>query len=148
MLERAWEMKSAIRKWLNLEANKGRYGMLHLKDEEWTQVDTLLQILAPFSQLTTAIGTTLDVSVHEMFRLYNWLFEQLEDAGKEWKSKARRVKYAEELVHAIEAAREKLSEYYGKTDGDTGTFYNLASILNPTNKLTLYKVCHWVALHF
>lgn len=133
-------MKSAIRKWLNLDANKGRYGMLHLKDEEWAQVDSLLQILAPFSQLTAAIGTTLDVSVHEMFRLYNWLFEQLESAERKWKSQARRVKYADELVQAISSAREKLSEYYGKTEGETGTFYNLASVLNPTNKLTLYKV--------
>ncbi|KAL2005531.1 hypothetical protein VTN00DRAFT_2742 [Thermoascus crustaceus] len=139
MLERAWEMKSAIRKWLNLDANKTRYGMLHLKDEEWVQVDSLLQILAPFSQLTTAIGTTLDISVHEMFRLYNWLFDQLESAEKKWKGQARSMKYAYELVQAIAAACEKLSEYYGKTEGDTGTFYNLASILNPTNKLTLYK---------
>jgi hypothetical protein len=148
MLERALEMKITIRKWLNLDTNRRRYSMLCLRDEEWAQVDSLLQILAPFSELTTAIGTTLDVSVHEMFRLYNWLFEQLESAERKWKGQTRRVKYAEELVYAIAAARENLSEYYGRTDGDTEAFYSLASILNPTNKLTLYKVCTWLVRLF
>jgi hypothetical protein len=74
-----------------------------------------------------------------MFQLYNWLFEQLEKVGDIWRAKAHRSKHAEELVQAINAARVKLAEYYGKTDGDTGTFYNLATILNPSTKLSLYE---------
>jgi hypothetical protein len=140
MLERAWEMKTAIRKWLNLSMNKQRYMVLQLKEEEWDLVDDLLKILQPFSRITTAIGTTLEASVHQMFQLYNWLFEQLESAQRIWKAKARHSKYAEELVQAIQAACEKLAEYYGKTEGDTGTFYNLAAILNPSTKLSLYEV--------
>ena len=63
MLERAWEMKVAIRKWLNLDVNKRRYAVLVMKDEEWGLVDDLLKILQPFSRITTAIGTTLDVQL-------------------------------------------------------------------------------------
>jgi len=147
MLERAWEMKAAIRKWLNLDVNRRRYAVLVMKDEEWGLVDDLLKILQPFSLITTAIGTTLDVSIHQIFQLYNWLFEQLEVAKETWKTKARNSKYADELLRAIEAAHNKLAEYYGKTDGDSGTFYNLAAILNPSTKLSLYEVSIFVLLY-
>ena len=147
MLERAWEMKAAIRKWLNLDVNRRRYAVLVMKDEEWGLVDDLLKILQPFSLITTAIGTTLDVSIHQIFQLYNWLFEQLEVAKETWKTKARNSKYADELLRAIEAAHNKLAEYYGKTDGDSGTFYNLGAILNPSTKLSLYEVSIFVRLY-
>ena len=147
MLERAWEMKAAIRKWLNLDVNRRRYAVLVMKDEEWGLVDDLLKILQPFSLITTAIGTTLDVSIHQIFQLYNWLFEQLEAAKETWKTKARNSKYADELLRAIEAAHNKLAEYYGKTDGDSGTFYNLDAILNPSTKLSLYEVSIFVLLY-
>jgi hypothetical protein len=147
MLERAWEMKAAIRKWLNLDVNRRRYAVLVMKDEEWGLVDDLLKILQPFSLFTTAIGTTLDVSIHQIFQLYNWLFEQLEAAKETWKTKARNSKYADELLRAIEAAHNKLAEYYGKTDGDSGTFYNLGAILNPSTKLSLYEVSIFVLLY-
>jgi hypothetical protein len=48
MLERAWEMKIAIHKWINLDMNRYRYSVLQLKEEEWTLVDDLLNILQPF----------------------------------------------------------------------------------------------------
>lgn len=140
MLERAWEMKAAIGKWVNLDVHKRRYAILALKEPEWEQVDDLLQILQPFSRITTAIGNTLAPSIHQMFQLYNWLFEQLESAEETWKTKACHSPYADELVQALQAAREKLAEYYGKTEGDTGTFYNLAAVLDPSTKLSLYEV--------
>jgi hypothetical protein len=102
-----------------------------MKDEEWGLVDDLLKILQPLSRITTVIGTTLDVSIHQIFQLYNWLFEQLETAKETWKAKARNSKYADELLRGIEAAHDKLAEYYGKTEGDTGTFYNLGPWYNP-----------------
>jgi hypothetical protein len=51
MLERAWEMKAAIRKWLNLDVNRRRYAVLVMEDEEWGLVDDLLKILQPLSSL-------------------------------------------------------------------------------------------------
>ena len=41
-----------------------------------------------------------------------------------------------ELLRAIEAAHDKLAKYYYKTEGDTGTFYNLGATLNPSTKLS------------
>jgi hypothetical protein len=138
-----WEIKVAIRKWLNLDVNKRRYAVLVMKDEEWGLVDDLLKILQPFyliSVITTAIGTTLDVTIPRIFQLYNWLFKQLETAKETLKTQARNSKYADKLLQAIEAAHDKLAEYYGKTEGETGTFYNLGAVLNPSMKLSLYEV--------
>jgi hypothetical protein len=64
--------------------------------------------------------------------LYNWLFEQLETAKEASKTEARN-----ELLRAIEAAHDKLIMCYSKKiEGDTGTFYSLGAILNPSTKLS------------
>lgn len=142
MLERSWEMKMAIRKWLQADTNKQKYVMLQMKDEEWKQVEALLDVLKPFEQLTQAIGTTLGVSVHEVFRLYNWLFDQIESSIKHWKAQIPHCLYAEELVRALRAARNKLDYYYAKTDNERGVFYNLATLLDPLKKQSLYEVSY------
>lgn len=41
-------MKIAIHKWVNLDMNRYRNSILRLKEEEWTLVDDLLNILQPF----------------------------------------------------------------------------------------------------
>jgi hypothetical protein len=138
MLERIWELQKAVIEWV--KKNRAAYAVLQLNEEEWGHIDVLLELLKPFSQLTFAISTSLDVSVHEVFRLYNWLFEQLEHAKKEWEAKTD-VSYRGELIKAITAARDKLDEYYSRTDGDHGTFYNLGTVLDPTRKLQYYEVC-------
>jgi hypothetical protein len=43
-------------------------------------------------------------------------------------------------VKAIEAAKAKLSKYYGKTTGSAGHYYAMAIILNPAVKLTEFQV--------
>jgi hypothetical protein len=142
MLERAWEMKVAVRKWLQTDTNKQKFTMLQMKDEEWKQVEALLEVLKPFEQLTQAIGSTLAVTVHEVFRLYNWLFDQIETSIKHWKAQIPHCPYAAELVRALRAARNKLDCYYAKTDKERGAFYNLATLLDPLKKQSLYEVSY------
>ena len=112
-----------------------------MKSEEWQQIDQLLIVLKSFSQLTNAIDTTCSVSIHEMFCLYNWIFEQLNQSEKLWKAD-KQSWHVGNLLKAIAAAKKKLREYYSATENSAETFYNLKTILNSAQKLDLYKVCN------
>jgi hypothetical protein len=140
MLERAWEMQIAIEKWLDDPDTNDRYTKLRLKQEEWNHVDMLLNILKPFSQITAAIGRTTSPTIHEPFRLYNYLFDELEKHEKHYAHPTRRSTQGKgDVATATQAAKDKLSQYYGKTIGKGGTFYALATILTPWIKKTLFQ---------
>jgi hypothetical protein len=44
-----------------------------------------------------------------------------------------------DLGNCVGAAHAKLAKYYCKTEGPKGRFYNFACILNPAQKLSLYR---------
>lgn len=142
MLQRAWEMQIAIEKWLDHPMNQTRYQKLQVNAEEWNHIKMLLAILKPFSQITTAIGRTLTPTIHEPFRLYNYLFDKLEESEKIYSGASRRSQGQgrNNVANAIQAARQKLSGYYGQTGDDGGKFYGIATVLTPWIKLNLFHV--------
>jgi hypothetical protein len=146
MFERAWELKKAIRKWIKADGND-RFKNLYIQDSEWKKVTNILSCLQPFSKLITAISTTLQVSIHSVFRLFNWLFDEIEKIEKNLKKKKGKEKTeAAELLEALNAAKEKLMIYYGKTSGIYGRFFNLATILDPSLRKELYQVSFFYRL--
>lgn len=137
MLERAWELKVAIRKWLAATENRDRYSMLQLKEADWGRVEELLEILRPMEQVTALVGTTKSVTIHAVFRLYNHVFNHLEANIAYWEASEKQ--YAKEYLQALNAARDKLDEHYSRTDGSRGTIFNLATLLDPHTKLLVYS---------
>lgn len=138
MFKQIWELQKAVTEWV--KKNKIVYDILQLSDEEWSHIDVLLKLLESFSQLTFAIDITADVNIHEIFQLYNWLFEQLERAKNVWTTR-RDILYREKLLKAIKTAQDKLNEYYFRTDDDHDIFYNLGTVLDSIRKLSIYKIC-------
>ena len=53
-----------------------------LYEEEWRQVDYLLCITEPFFDYTTQLSKTRDVTAYYVFKIYNKLFEYLEQLMK------------------------------------------------------------------
>jgi hypothetical protein len=137
MVKRAWELKKTIRRWLKADGQE-KFKNLFVHDSEWKKIADIVRILAPFEILTSLIGTTLRVSVHSVFRSFSWLFDQIEDLTDELEKRTGREKT--ELLGALDAAKEKLQIYYGKTSGIYGRFFNLATVLDPSIRLELYNV--------
>ena len=98
----------------------------------------ILYYLQSFSMLTTAIDTTLQVSIHVVFQLFSWLFDQIEKIEKNLKKK--REKEKTKLLETLNIAKKKLIIYYEKTFNIYDYFFNLATILNPSIKKILYQI--------
>ena len=98
----------------------------------------ILSCLCSFSILTTLISTTLQVSVHVVFQLFSWLFDEIEKIEKNLKK--RREKEKIELLEALKKAKKKLMIYYEKTSDIYDYFFNLAIILNSSIRKILYQI--------
>jgi hypothetical protein len=118
------------------------YTQFKLDQEEWRQVEYLLLLTKPFFDFTNVLSKTRDVTVHHVISIYNRLFNHLDDAESKLKRKA--VPWKKRMLHALGAAKEKLSKYYTTIDTESyGTTYAIATILYPSKKLRYFDTADW-----
>ncbi|KAJ5267276.1 hypothetical protein N7478_010084 [Penicillium angulare] len=117
---------------------------LHFKldQEEWRQVDYLLLLTKPFFDFTTVLSQTKDITVHNIFSIYNKLFSHLDTAESKLKNKG--VIWKRHMLQALQTAKTKLSKYYTATDYEPyGDIYAFATILCPSKKLRYFSSSDW-----
>lgn len=73
--------------------------------------------------------------------VYNTLFNHIDDCQRDLINKSRSWK--KKLYQGLEAAREKLSYYYGKTYSFQGIIYAIGTILDPCQKLSVFQGTSW-----
>jgi hypothetical protein len=109
---------------------------LVLDDEEWRQVDYLLWVTQPFFEFTTELSKTKDVTAHHIYKIYNLLFEHLEESISQLAKK--RVLWKKTMLQALEAALQKLRRYYPATDTIKYDLYAISTMLAPSNKFKFF----------
>lgn len=112
-----------------------------LSQEEWRQIEYLLWITQPFFKFTTLLSKTKDVSIHLVFSIYNKLFNHLERSMSALRRK--KVAWKQLMLSSLEAAKRKLSTYYGMTDTIDGNLYAIGTILSPQQKLQFFEGKDW-----
>lgn len=114
---------------------------MRMDGDEWRQVDYLLSITYPFFKFTSSLSATTDVTIHNVFGIYNALFTHIDKAKAQLARK--KVGWKRVMKSALDRARDKLTEYYGKTDDIPGDLYAIATILGPRNKLEFFTTSEW-----
>ena len=137
MLRRIKKLQPVINKYCT-EYNLRDY---ELDNEEWRQIDYLVYITLPFYEFTTALCQTKDATVHGVFAIYHRLFEHFDTSISLLQRK--KVHWKRSMLTALQAAREKLKDYYGKTTGDHGSLYAMGTILAPQYKLQFFTQQEW-----
>jgi len=145
MMERAYQLCDDIRAWIDQESGQNsrsnrKLEALRVFEQEWRQVEYMIKLLEPFKEYTEAMGRTQGPTIHKAFLVYSNLFDHLEDQDN-MKELDSVLKWTGELETAVENALIKMRKYYARTEGEGGLLYNIATVLNPTQKLSLYKVC-------
>lgn len=112
-----------------------------LSAEGWRQIDYLLHVLQPFFIFTTLVCQTKDSSIHLVFGIYNRLFDHLERSIRQLRRK--KVAWKQLMLFSLEAAKDKLSKYYGMTDLVEGDLYAIGTILDPSNKMEFFSTSDW-----
>lgn len=112
-----------------------------LNKEEWRQIDYLLCLTEPFYKFTTVLSKTKDVTIHNVFRVYNRLFDHFDASIRQLKRK--KVAWKKEMLRGLNAGRAKLSEYYTKTDDMHRNLFAIGTILAPQHKLQFFSSREW-----
>ena len=79
---------------------------------------------------------TRDITAHYVFKVYNKLFEHLEQSIKQLRRKC--IPWKKHMLNALEAGRLKLDEYYSQTDNVRGHIYAVNTMLAPVNKFQFF----------
>lgn len=137
MLRRAKRLSTIFTKYC-IEHGQPQF---RLNAEEWRQIDYLLCITQPFYKWTTGLSKVKDVTIHNVFRVYNKLFEHLEKSICQLKRK--KVKWKTTMREALEAGSKKLSVYYNQTENIHGNLYAIGTILAPQYKLHFFSKPDW-----
>ena len=115
--------------------------MLCLDDIEWKQVEYLIELSLPYCQLGNAITKTKDVTIHNVFPIYDRLSNHLDNSIKKLKWKQEPWKWS--IIQALEAAKQKLHKYYSKMNDSLGDIYIARMILDPELKLLAFTGITW-----
>jgi hypothetical protein len=137
MLRRARRLSSVFNKYC-IEHDQPQF---KLNTEEWRQIDYLLHITQPFYKWTTGLSKIKDVTIHNVFRVYNKLFDHLETSIRQLERK--KVPWKQAMLRALYAGKEKLTAYYAKTEQIHGHLYAIATILAPQHKLQFFSKRDW-----
>ncbi|KAJ5249580.1 hypothetical protein N7524_011896 [Penicillium chrysogenum] len=137
MLRQAKRLQSSF----NRFCSEYRLTDLMLYREGWRQIGYLLWITQPFFKFTTALSKTKDVTIHLVFKIYNNLFEHLD--GSIAQLQRKKVPWKQNMLTAPKAARQKLRDYYAKTEDMHGHLYAIGSILAPDTKLQFFSGPKW-----
>lgn len=95
----------------------------------------------PFLNSLRLFQPTTDVTIHNVFGVYNALFTFIDNAKAQLVRK--KVGWKRVMKSALDRAQDKLTEYYGKTYDIPGDLYAIATILGPRNKLEFFTTSEW-----
>jgi hypothetical protein len=137
MLRRAKRLQSTF----NEFCSQFQLRDLTLSQDEWRQIEYLLWITQPFFKFTTALCKSKDTSIHLVFEVYNNLFEHIESSIRQLQRK--KVHWKQGMLKALDSARDKLADYYGKTDEVNGDLFAVGTILAPEHKLQFFASRDW-----
>jgi hypothetical protein len=137
MLTRALRLQSYIEQWIALSTTEEKYAELWLSKGEWAQVQEAIVFLKPLSDYTHAISTGQHATIHNAFFIYNDIFDHMEKQRKRIRKRAGITTWASGFLSATKECQRTFRKYYSRTEKQS-LIYNLATILDPSKKLSLY----------
>jgi hypothetical protein len=142
MLIRALKLRHALDRY----HAKHEAEYLQLSSTEWSQVEYLIDLTKVFCVFIKLIGQSKQPTIHHVFDIYNKLFDHLEQARARLSRK--RMSWKRALMLGIEAADNKLRQYYARTQGSLGHLYGKAALLSLNKKDVIFKSSNWAVSSF
>ena len=105
--------------------------------EESRQIEYILEVLQPIRFLTLWMSKTRAVTIHQVFHVYQDIFDHLEMQI----SKLERMwmQWKVDIREGLVKSKLKATSYYGKTECPRGLLFGIRTCLNPYCKLNLFR---------
>jgi Asp-tRNA(Asn)/Glu-tRNA(Gln) amidotransferase C subunit len=143
MLKRTHLLRDTIEEWLT-HTIVLKLQCLKLTTNEWKQIETIIDILRSFQQITNFLNSSTQSTIHIAWIVYNTMHAHLKNCSQ--KLREERSKFLQNLRSIINATQEKLKKYYDATSSKKDLYFNLDLCLNSCDKLNYYKICYYNSL--
>jgi hypothetical protein len=110
---------------------------LRIPDTEWTCIEYLIQLTAPFSAYTQTLGQSKTTTLYQTFPIYNKLFDHIEACKNRLRSKD--LQWKRGLADSLGDAHEKLKKYYGLEHEEVNNLYAMALLLTPQQRNSAFR---------
>ncbi len=137
MLHRAYQLREFVDLWTEKYCEDFKIARIKLDESEWFMILLVDNLLNFFYECTLVVSWTTNADIHLKFRIFNALFNHLEQIEKNIRRSI--CSSSAVIVKTCKKVSIKLAKYYVKIEDSDETIYNLANILNSTMKLDLYK---------
>ncbi len=137
MLQHAYQLRDTIDIWVEKFLTDAKIQAIWLKKNEWSLVLLVNNMSNSFYELTLIMFRIINVDIHLEFWMFDALFNYLNVIEMIVRDNACTSQAL--VLRACELAFNKLAKYYFKTKSKDELIYNLAMILDSTQKLNLYQ---------
>ena len=137
MLERACRLRKYIKAWVE---NNPKERTCYPSLDEWKQINYVIIALNPFLNFTLLVSSSKSVTIDKAWQIYNTLLGHIETLRGSLERK--RLPWKKSIYMALGKAEEKLRQYYNRTS-EAEAVYNIANVLNPSIKLSIYDTEHF-----
>jgi hypothetical protein len=107
MLKRAHLLRDTIKEWF-IHTVVLKLQCLKLTTNEWKQIETIIDILRSFQQITNSLDSSTQSTIHIAWIVYNTMHAHLKSCSQ--KLKKERSKCLQNLRSIINATQEKIEE--------------------------------------
>jgi hypothetical protein len=88
------------------------------------------------------IGASRIPTIHQVYEIYNCIFNYINSAQELLRQKT--IRWKKEIFKALGKASEKLSQYYSDTmNSAAGELYGIAVLLDPRKKYSTWQQLEW-----
>ncbi len=137
MLQRAYQLRDTINIWVEKFLTDAKIQAIWLKKNEWSLVLLIDNMLNSFYELTLIVFKIINVNIHLKFQMFDALFNHLNVIETIVRDNACTSQAL--VLRACKLTSNKLAKYYFKMKSKDELIYNLAIILDSTQKLNLYQ---------
>jgi hypothetical protein len=137
MLIRAFNLKKMLQRYH--DKHEAKY--LKIFDMKWFQMKYLIDLIKLFSVFIKRIDQFKSFTIHQVFEIYDKLFDHLNRTRT--KLSRKKIAWKKIMLKELIAANAKFRQYYAKTQKLLNHLYEKAILLTSNRKNAIFQRSNW-----
>jgi hypothetical protein len=126
-----------LKKTLSKYHDKHEVEYLKLIDTKWSQIKYLINLIKLFCVFTKCINQFKLFIIHQMFKIYDKLFDHLDRAC--FKLSRKKISWKRIMLEDLIAMNAKFRQYYSKTQDSLNCLYEKTTLLSLNKKNAIFQ---------
>jgi len=140
-MKRIYQLCDDICAWIDQKSNQNsklnrKLEALQIFEQEWWQIKYIIKLFEFFKKYIKTMNQTQNSTIYKTFLVYSNLFDHLKNQNNIKKLNFI-LKWTDKLEMTVKNVLIKMRKYYVYIKNESDLLYNIAIVLNSTQKLSL-----------